>query len=168
MNTIIISGSSRKNGNTEIITSELSNILICNVIHLSDYNIKHYDYTHENKNDDFLKLISSLISKYDTFIIATPVYWYAMSGLMKVFFDRLTELITIKKELGRKLTNKNIAVITSSNGDNLGNNFWLPFKATAKYLNLNYIDNIHTIANSNNSDLILHFSNKIKQVTKHH
>ena len=29
-----------------------------------------------------------IIEKYDTLIFATPVYWYSMSGIMKVFFDR--------------------------------------------------------------------------------
>ena len=36
-----------------------------------------------------------------TIIFVTPVYWYAMSGRMKVFFDRWTDLLKIDKDTGR-------------------------------------------------------------------
>lgn len=85
----------------------------------------------------------NLISSYDTFIVATPVYWYAISGIMKVFFDRITYLLENEKELGRKLRTKKMAVITCSIGENLSNNFWLPFIETAKYLAMTYIGNLH-------------------------
>ncbi|MCP4458779.1 MAG: NAD(P)H-dependent oxidoreductase [Cytophagales bacterium] len=38
--------------------------------------------------------------------MATPVYWYSMSGIMKVFLDRIYDVLTIEKELGRKLHGK--------------------------------------------------------------
>ena len=158
MKIIIISGSSRKSGNTNIVTNELSSLLNCEVIHLCDYRIEHYDYEYKNKDDDFLKLITELISDYDTFIFATPVYWYSMSGILKVFFDRFTDLITIEKELGRKLSGKNMAVITSSTGGNSGDQFWAPFKAMADYLNINYKVNMHTIAETNNTSVIEDFT----------
>lgn len=162
MKTIIISGSSRKTGNTSIVTNELSKLLLCEVIYLSDYKIGHFDYDYKNQEDDFLKLITELIVDYDTFIFATPVYWYSMTGVMKVFFDRLSDLITIKKDLGRKLRDKNMAVITSSTGANLNEQFWLPFKATAQYLGINYLGNVHTIAQNNNVDAIENFIEFLK------
>lgn len=157
MKPIIISGSSRKDGDTVTISNKLANILNCEVIHLSDYSINHYDYEHKNSSDDFIPLMQKLISSYDTFIFATPVYWYAMSGLMKVFFDRITDLITIEKELGRQLRGKNMAVITSSTGEHLEEQFWLPFIASANYLGMNYIENTHTISGEDNSKLISDF-----------
>ena len=81
MKPIIISGSSRKGGNTSSIINELANILNCEVIHLFDYKISHYDYEHKNVSDDFIPLMQKLINEYDTFILATPVYWYSMSGV---------------------------------------------------------------------------------------
>lgn len=62
-----------------------------------------------SRNDDYLNLMKQILDKYETLILATPVYWYSMSGIMKVFFDRLTDLLTIEKELGRKLRGKKIA-----------------------------------------------------------
>ena len=78
-----------------------------------------------------------------------------MSGIMKVFFDRLTDLLTIKKELARKLRGKKMAVISCSNGENLGEYFWLPFSESAQYLGIEYIGNTHTIAGEKNELLVL-------------
>ncbi|AUS04013.1 hypothetical protein C1A40_00280 [Tamlana carrageenivorans] len=123
----------------------------------------YFDYTHTNQSDDYLYLIRDLLEKYDTLVFATPVYWYAMSGIMKVFFDRLTDLLTIEKELGKKLRGKNMAIISSSYGENLGEHFWLPFQSTATYLGMNYLGHAHTISTASN-DLIL--KNFIKTVGK--
>ena len=160
---VIISGSSRKNGNTNLIAKELSNTLNCEIIYLIDYKIGHYDYEHKNQDDDFIKLISEIISKYDTLIFATPVYWYSMSGLMKVFFDRFTDLITIQKDLGRKLRGKNMAVFTSSTGGNSEEQFWVPFKASAEYLGIHYKANAHTIAEKDNSEIIKKFAKTLSE-----
>lgn len=62
-----------------------------------------------SRNADYLNLMKQILDKYETLILATPVYWYSMSGIMKVFFDRLTDLLTIEKEFGRKLRGKKTA-----------------------------------------------------------
>ncbi|MEG1839620.1 MAG: NAD(P)H-dependent oxidoreductase, partial [Bacteroidaceae bacterium] len=85
---IIILGSSRKNGNTTKIVDEIAKEHHIDVVNLSDYNISYYDYESKNIEDDFLPLIKKIIENHDTFIFATPIYWYNMSGIMKVFFDR--------------------------------------------------------------------------------
>ncbi|MEP6929240.1 MAG: NAD(P)H-dependent oxidoreductase, partial [Flavobacterium sp.] len=109
--TVIILGSSRKNGNTTKIVDQIAKESNIDVINLSDYTISYYDYESKNIDDDFLPLIRRIIEKYDTLIFATPIYWYNMSGIMKVFFDRISDLIRIEKETGRKLRGKKIAVI---------------------------------------------------------
>jgi len=86
-----------------------------------------------------------------------------MSGIMKVFLDRLTDLLIIEKELGKKLRGKNMAVISSSNGGNLGDAFWLPFTATANYLEMEYLGNIHTIAGEKNVAVLERFINQIEK-----
>ncbi len=116
------------------------------LIDLNDYNIGYYDYEHKNLDDDYLGLIQGIIKKYDVLIFATPVYWYSMSGIMKVFFDRITDLLDIEKDLGRKLRNKSMAALSCSVGDNLGEYFWLPFTETAKYLGMDYLGSLHTLA----------------------
>ena len=107
--------------------------------------------------------MKKLLSDYDTFILATPVYWYSMSGRMKVFLDRWTDLLTIEKDLGCQLRAKKMAVITSSVGNNLGEQFWLPFVHTANYLGMEYLANLHTIEGTLQSETLRHFIHQIKE-----
>jgi len=90
MKAIIILGSARRNGDTQALVHQFIQITQWDLVNLSDYNISHYDYTHKNRQDDYIPLMKRLIEQYDLFIFATPVYWYAMSGIMKVFFDRFS------------------------------------------------------------------------------
>jgi len=117
---------------------------------LLDYNIGPYDYQHRNRQDDFLELMEHLVGDYQKMVFATPVYWYAMSGLLKNFFDRITDLLDMEKELGRKLRGKGMAVMSSSNGDHLNEAFWLPFQATANYLGMHFCGGLHTVSNEYN------------------
>lgn len=140
---VIIVGSSRSNGNTSKIAVEISSQINADVIDLRSYSISHYDYENNNRTDDFLPLIKSIIEKYDTLIFATPVYWYSMSGVIKVFFDRFSDLITIEKETGRMLRGKNMFVISNSDEEQLEYDFYLPFRLSAAYLGINYIGDKH-------------------------
>jgi multimeric flavodoxin WrbA len=157
MKKLIILGSSRKNGDTRKIVDELIKISGWDVLDLNDYKIGYYDYEHKNLNDDYLPLMRKIIAEYDVLIFATPVYWYSMSGIMKVFFDRITDLLDEEKDLGRKLRGKSMAAVSCSGGDNLGDNFWLPFSATANYLGMSYLGNTHTIAENDESGNLQNF-----------
>jgi len=145
MRKVIIVGSSRNDGDTLKLVNEIVKKTNWELINLNDYNFSYYDYESKNRNDDCLTLMKQIVEKYDTLIFATPVYWYSMSGIMKVFFDRFTDLLVNKKELGRQLRKKEMAVITSSVGDNLGDDFWLPFVKTSNYLGMKYVGNLHTV-----------------------
>ncbi|MBP4137392.1 flavodoxin family protein [Flavobacterium geliluteum] len=144
---IIILGSSRKNGNTTKIVDEISKEHGIEVINLSDFNISYYDYESKNREDDFFPLIKGIIENYDTLIFATPVYWYNMSGIMKVFFDRFSDLIRIEKETGRKLRGKKIGVISNSHENEIEDSFYIPFKKSADYLGMEYLGHAHFNAN---------------------
>lgn len=161
MKTLIISGSSRKDGFTQEAISALNCSGDFDELDLNNYNFTYYDYEHQNKNDDYIALMRKLVFKYDVFVFATPVYWYSMSGLMKVFFDRFTDLLDNEKVLGRKLRYKYMAVLTSSVGDHLGENFWLPFKETARYLGMEYLGNVHTLEKADNSKALDQFRERL-------
>ena len=163
MKKVVIAGSSRNDGETLNLTNELIEKSKWDLINLNDYNFSYYDYNHENRNDDYLDLMNRIITKYDTLIFATPVYWYSMSGIMKVFFDRITDLLEIEKDLGRKLRGKNMAAISCSIGNNLGEYFWLPFTETANYLGMEYLGNVHTITGENNEKKITEFIKLIEE-----
>jgi multimeric flavodoxin WrbA len=142
--TVIIQGSSRSTGNTNKIINHINSSTNYDVIDLYDKKINHFDYEFNNKTDDFIPLIKSVIEKYDTIIFATPVYWYAMSGILKVFFDRLSDLLFVEKDLGRQLRGKNMAMISCGSGPDLKDEFSMPFIESANYLGMNYIGNVHT------------------------
>lgn len=166
MRKIIILGSSRKDGDTKKMVDELVNISNWDCIDLNDYNISYYDYEHKNLDDDYLNLMRQIIANYDVLIFATPVYWYSMSGIMKVFFDRITDLLDSEKDLGRKLRGKSMAALSCSVGDNLGENFWLPFSETARYLGMNYLGNIHTLADKVETENLREFAAMIEEKSK--
>jgi multimeric flavodoxin WrbA len=142
-NKVIIIGSSRNGGNTTKIVDEIANQFKVDVINLNDYQFTYYDYESKNREDDFLPLINSILEKYDTLIFATPVYWYSMSGIMKVFFDRFSDLLRIEKEIGRKFRGKSFAVISNSHDDEMDFDFYLPFRKSAEYLGMKYVGNKH-------------------------
>ncbi|MFH6770292.1 flavodoxin family protein [Gaetbulibacter aquiaggeris] len=143
MRRIIVQGSSRNNGNTNKIVQILQKYLECDLIDLSECDIRQYDYENRNKNDDFLTTIKKIV-EYDLIIFATPVYWYSMSGTLKTFFDRITDCLKIDKETGRKLRGKNMAAISCGSDSHENEGFFIPFEKSAEYLGMNYFGHIHT------------------------
>lgn len=138
------------------------------MIDLNDYDFSYYDYKYQNKDDDYKNLLQKIINNYNVLIFATPVYWYSMSGIMKVFFDRISDLLEYEAALGRKLKGKCMAALSCSVGNNLGENFWLPFSETAKYLGMNYLGHIHTIVEKNELENIEDFVTKINKYSFKH
>lgn len=147
--TVIIQGSSRSQGDTSKIVNYIASKYNFDIIDLYTKKIGHYDYEYKNSDDDFIDLITEVIESYDTIIFATPVYWYSMSGVLKVFFDRISDLIRIHKDTGRKLRGKNMAMISCSNSNDIINGFSIPFSASAKYLGMQYLGDLHTWVEDN-------------------
>lgn len=142
--TVLLQGSSRSKGDTHLILNELNKNNQFDIIDLKTKNIGHFDYEFNNVNDDFIPLMTEILNKYDTIVFATPVYWYSMSGVLKVFFDRISDLIKTHKELGRQFRGKNMAMISNNNYNDLKEGFNMPFKESANYLGMNYLGDIHT------------------------
>ncbi len=157
MKTLVLAGSSRTDGDTLGMVRNLTRISGWDLVDLNDYSIRYYDYEHANRGDDYLGLMEHVIENYDTLVFATPVYWYAMSGVMKVFFDRLSDLLTIEKDLGKRLRGKSMAVITCSIGNHLGDDFWLPFSHTADYLGMNFLGGRHTLRGKPDTEFLADF-----------
>lgn len=143
MSRIIINGSHQLNGNTSRLIQQL--FPNTSSLNLLDYNIEIYNYNETYSDcDQFISIIEEII-QYEEIIFATPVYWYAMSSLMKIFFDRITDLLHSNNQLGYQLKNKNIQVVTSSNGNHLDEIFFEPFKETCKYLEMHFIKGSHYV-----------------------
>jgi multimeric flavodoxin WrbA len=141
--TLIIIGSSRKKGNTQKVVDQLNKDQDFDVIDLLDYKIGHFHYDFENRADDFIPLMEKVTEQYSTLIFATPVYWYTMSGTMKIFFDRFSDLLHYRKDLGRKLRGKSMAMISNSAANDRRQGFEMPFRESAKYLGMEYLGDVH-------------------------
>lgn len=133
----LIVGSSRPNGNTVTLASWLANELEEEYIDLARLNISYYDYEHKNIDDDFLGVVQRMIES-QTIVLLTPVYWYSMSAQMKTFVDRISDLVTIRKDLGRKLRGKNLFLLSTGAGKDAGFAFEAPIEQTATYLGINF------------------------------
>jgi len=134
---IAILGSSASHGKTW----EALNLILSNdttpIIDLNQKQISPFDYGHNNRDDDFFSIMEE-ISNCDPLILATPVYWYTMSCQMKMFLDRFSDLLSLKKNLGRTLRGKKMFVV-SSFGTSMPKGFELPFSQTAEYLGMSYL-----------------------------
>lgn len=135
MKIAVVLGTSKTDGSTRDLISQFVDQTQAKVFDLLDYKLSYYDSFHENRNDDFIPLIR-MLNRYDHIVFASPVYWYAMSAQLKVFFDRLSDLMTIEKSLGRKLEGKEISVLATGYEQELPECFIEPFKLTADYMNL--------------------------------
>ena len=135
-------GSSRSHGDTRKMAEAVAGHLGCEIVDLRDYDISYYDYEHNNLNDDFFPVIEK-ITQYDNLIFATPVYWFSMSAIMKTFFDRFSDLLHERKDLGYRMKKKNMYLVTNSSTAILTRHFEVPFIDTAGYMGMNYMGNVH-------------------------
>ena len=134
---IAIMGSSRSKGNTYKALRDLDPKGEMTFVDLRELDISVYDYDHENRGDDFLPLMEKVV-EHDVIVLATPVYWYTMSAQLKIFLDRITDCMTIEKDLGRKLRGKKAFILTSHSHPVEEKGFEYPLEATVKYLGMEY------------------------------
>jgi multimeric flavodoxin WrbA len=134
--TLIILASNRKESNTEKFVKEIYGDNPYQLINLLDYKISPYSYTGKYSTDDGFNDIINVMKEYDDYVFATPVYWYSMSGLMKTFLDRLTDLTAEHKETGKSLKGKSASVIIAGSDLQLPIGFEVPFISTAQYFGM--------------------------------
>jgi multimeric flavodoxin WrbA len=138
MSSVIIVGSSRSDGNTAKLAEQFSTQICAEVVDLSSYNILPYDYKFKNQDDDFLPLIDRLLT-FDSLIFASPIYWYSPSGTMKLFLDRLCDLLDIYKPRGRALKSKTAGVLATGAAQSAPDCFEQIFSNTFEYFDMSYI-----------------------------
>ena len=139
---IIIFGSSRSQGDTRKVVDYCLDQLDFEFVDLNEYQISYYDYEHRNKDDDFMPLFER-VAQHHKILFATPVYWYTMSAVMKTFFDRITDVLRMRRPLKKSLAGKGLASLSCSNADDLIEGFHRPFEETAGYLKMEYLGGVH-------------------------
>ena len=133
---VVILGSARPDGETKRAVEIAFPDGVETVI-LAHHKISAYDYQHRNDDDDFHTAIDAML-RADPIIFATPVYWYAMSAPLKIFFDRLTDLLETAKDKGRALAGKEVWLIATGIEAELPEGFEVPFARTAEYFDMRY------------------------------
>lgn len=134
---IVILGTARDNSNTRKALEEHLPWKSYELVELHRLSIGPYVYNSNKPNDDFLS-VAEKMAKSDVIVFATPVYWYAMSGILKTFFDRLTDLISTSKALGRSLKGKKTFLFATGSNDSLPSGFEVPFNKTSEYFEMSY------------------------------
>lgn len=142
--TIALFGSSRRNGNTGQFIDWIAGELAIDVIDLADKDISAFDYEHKNAGDDFAPLLKQLL-EYDSIIFVTPIYWYGPSAQLKVFIDRLSDLLDVEelKDYGRQLRNKTGFIVCTSSCSDADSTFLNSFINTFEYLGMQYGGYVH-------------------------
>ncbi len=136
MKTAIIIGTSRANGNTSQLARYVASKVCADYFNLADYKIEPFDYDN-NYHDDFSSLIKKLLS-YEQLIFATPMYWYSASAQMKLFLDRLSDLLSFEQDQGRLLRGKTVALLATGADTQPPECFEQMFSLTFAYLGMNY------------------------------
>ncbi len=136
--TVVVLGTSRDGSNTAAAIAELCPFKYFELIDLRNLNIAPYNYDGKySEADDFIKVVK-IMSQADNIVFATPVYWYSMSAILKNFFDRFSDLISIQKSLGRSLKGKKTYLISTGSNLVLPKGFEEPFKLTSEYFEMTY------------------------------
>lgn len=135
---LAIVGSSNAGGNTrKLCDSCLAGCGGGQVIDLSTISISAWDYEGRNVDDGFAGVAAAMVGATDI-VFCTPVYWYAMSAQMKTFFDRLSDLITRRKAVGRALAGRRTWLLANGAEESLPEGFEVPFRRTSDYFDMVY------------------------------
>jgi multimeric flavodoxin WrbA len=148
--TIIILGSSRSFGETRKAIEKIIEDIEVPIIDLKELNISAFDYDHHNLSDDYIPLMEK-ITDYDILVLATPIYWYNMSAIMKIFIDRLSDLLHLRKDIGYKLRGKKLFVVASFNSSR-PKSFEDCFQQICDYMGMSY-EGCSFICSGNNLEL---------------
>jgi len=138
--TVIIMGSARVDGDTACACAKLARLCAptAKVRPLAPLELQPFNYAGGAK-DGFIPLIEDIL-QHDNIVFATPLYWYSMSGLMKTFLDRFTDLLVNpdKRSLGRTLAGRNAWALVSGTDRLPPGGLAEPFELTAGYFNMSW------------------------------
>lgn len=93
MTILFINGSPRQNGNTATLGERFLHNLPHTTIQLAAHDLhfvqdhRDTDLPQQDLTDDYEQVMASF-AQADDIVLGTPVYWYGMTGQLKVFMDR--------------------------------------------------------------------------------
>jgi len=138
---LIVMGTARRDGNTALAVDFLRQRLgpSAALVDLASLTIEPFSYDRSDDRDDFRAVVDRMLA-HAHIVFATPVYWYAMSGVMKTFFDRLTDLLRDEADrpIGRALAGRDVWLLATGTGEALPPGFHEPFARTAAYFGMRW------------------------------
>lgn len=120
---MVLYGSSRRNGNTDLLADRATGDLEVTKVYLQDWNIQPItDQRHEGHGfspveDDYETLLTTFLD-HDVYVFATPLYWFGMPAPLKAFFDRWSQYKNQPAwAFKERLEGKKVYVITAANDE---------------------------------------------------
>lgn len=145
LNIVILNGSPRKNGNTEIMAETfkkgaLKNNHTVTILNIANKNIKgcqacRYCYSHSGEciiNDDMKDIMENL-KKADMVVFASPIYWFDITAQLKTVIDRLYACGSIGFNFNKT------ALLLDAGADNVFDAAIAQYKAMTSYLKWNNV-----------------------------
>lgn len=151
---LVLNGSARRDGDTARAVAAFVPAFPGTVTAmLCQTRIAPYVYAPARLDDDFVPLVDAMLAT-DDIVFATPVYWYAMGWPMKVFFDRLTDLLRDAglREKGRALAGRRGWLIAVGTDPELPPGFEEPFRRTCRYFGMNWETSLYLNSRGGNWD----------------
>ena len=154
-------GSARSSGSTHWLLNRViegfnnhkSDNMVFNKVDLYNYEIKpiarsFIESTESKIPDDGMKELIPMILTSKVVVLATPVYWFTVSGIMKNFMDRWYDFSDNKGKLN--LEGKGIAVVTAHANPSASMSYpiFKMIEEGAKFCNMVYIGGTDTITNA--------------------
>ncbi|MDO7345067.1 flavodoxin family protein [Bacillus stercoris] len=124
MKIAVINGGTRSGGNTDILAEKAVQGFDAEHIHLRKYRIQPIeDLRHDQDGfrpvqDDYDSIIERILP-CDILVFATPIYWFGMSGTLKLFIDRWSQTLRDPRfpDFKQQMSAKQ-AYVTAVGGDN--------------------------------------------------
>lgn len=88
MSILVINSSMNRDGLTVSMVNDLLVGKMFDIIHLNDFQINQLN---QSGDTDQLAEIMEMINDYDTILFATPIYWFDMTGSLKLLLERLAD-----------------------------------------------------------------------------
>ena len=157
---IIVKGSPRKKGNSNILAESLAKGAKASNAEVEEFFLQNMDIKPCNACDacirkpengciieDDMQILYPKLRAADSIVIASPIYWFNMSGQTKIFIDRFYGLI---EPNNHALRDKKIVIILTygdSNEKTSGAvNAINSFKDTFRYIGANIVGILHGTA----------------------
>jgi GrpB-like predicted nucleotidyltransferase (UPF0157 family) len=134
---LAVLGAAEGHKNTQAFLQEIYGAQSLEIMDLTQLGLRTYSYS-DRSADSFQNIIRKALAS-DLIVLATPVYWYAMSSSMKSFLDRFSNLMSGEhKILGESLYGKRVQLLSTGYDLKLPLGFEVPFAGTAIYFGMDY------------------------------